>query len=84
MIYDNTIDFYPTPESLLEKITQGIDWKKVGTILEPSAGKGNIAEYVRKQIEGENGRRRTSDIDCIEINPELRATLTGNVTMSHI
>lgn len=77
MIYDNTIDFYPTPESLLEKITQGIDWKKVGTILEPSAGKGNIAEYVRKQIEGENGRRRTSDIDCIEINPELRATLTG-------
>ena len=39
-------DYYPTPESLLEKITAGIDWIIVTSVLEPSAGKGNIAEFV--------------------------------------
>ena len=41
-------DFYPTPESLLDRITIGIDWKLINSVLEPSAGRGNICEYVKR------------------------------------
>ncbi len=64
-------DYYPTPESLLKEITAGIDWKSIDYVLEPSAGKGNIAEYVKQA----KGRWSQIDIDCIEIEPELRAIL---------
>lgn len=72
-------DFYPTPESLLDKITVGLDWPKVKYLLEPSAGRGNICEYVKKTCASiKEGYYRTPlevDIDCIEIEPELRAIL---------
>lgn len=66
----NSEEFYPTPTELLDKITVGINWWTVGTVLEPSAGKGNIADFVRDKNEN-------MDIDCIELDPELRSTLTG-------
>ena len=34
-------DFYPTPSTLAGKMLAKVDWKKVNTILEPSAGKGD-------------------------------------------
>ena len=37
-------EFYPTPRELLEKITEGIDWKRLQSVLEPSAGKGDIVD----------------------------------------
>ena len=43
MFTDNK-DFYPTPQNLIEKMLDGLDWKMINTILEPSAGKGNIVE----------------------------------------
>ena len=43
-------------------------------MLEPSAGKGNIAEYIKELREN---RYRELDIDCIEIEPELQAILKG-------
>lgn len=61
-------DYYPTPEDLLIKITEGMKWHEINYILEPSAGKGNICEFVRKQ-------NRELEIDCIEIEPELRSIL---------
>ena len=64
----NVDEFYPTPESLLEKITTGINWKKVTSILEPSAGKGDIAEYVKSKF---YKFYRDIDIDCIEIDKDL-------------
>lgn len=64
-------DYYPTSESLLQEITAGLDWQNITYVLEPSAGKGNIAEYVKQA----KGRRSQVDIDCIEIEPELRAIL---------
>ena len=64
-------DYYPTPSSLLKEITAGLDWKSIKYVLEPSAGKGNIAEYVK----GAKGKWSQVDIDCIEIEPELRAIL---------
>ena len=72
----NAEEFYPTPESLLDKITIGVDWTQVQTVLEPSAGKGNIVEYVKKRH-----KLRTwdewMDIDCIEVDEDLRSTLKG-------
>lgn len=74
-------EFYPTPVSLLDEITTGIQWRDIQSVLEPSAGKGDIAEYIREHIE--KARRYSSydydeiDIDCIEIDPDLRSVLTG-------
>lgn len=34
--------FYPTPPDLAEKLLAGIDWYMIETILEPSAGKGDL------------------------------------------
>ena len=71
-------DFYPTPESLLWKITTGIDWTQIESVLEPSAGRGNICDYVRQKKEAYYSRwseSRFDDIDCVEIEPELRAIL---------
>jgi len=79
--------FYPTPEALADKLFTGLDWRSIGSILEPSAGKGDLARYCarirfcrthsypphddyswREAIEH-------ADIDCIEIDPTLRAVL---------
>ena len=35
-------EFYPTPRELLDKITMDIDWRMIRSVLEPSAGKGDI------------------------------------------
>ena len=42
---EQTSEFYPTPQSLVEKMLQGIDWAYIHTILEPSAGKGDILRW---------------------------------------
>ena len=72
-------DYYPTPETLLQEITAGLDWEHINYVLEPSAGKGNIVEHVITckddwSLRG-NWRKSNVDIDCIEIEPELRAIL---------
>ena len=41
-------DFYPTPENIINKMLFDIDLKMIQTILEPSAGKGNIIEYTKE------------------------------------
>ena len=68
-------DFYPTPRKLMEQIFDGVDWKKVKVVLEPSAGKGDMAQFVLEQME--KNYCYEPDLDCIEIEPELRNTLTG-------
>lgn len=67
---ENFINFYPTPENLLRDITAGIKWWEIDGILEPEAGKGDIVDFVM-------GKRSDRTVDCIEINPELQATLKG-------
>lgn len=68
-------EFYPTPMKLMEKIFDGVDWKKVKVVLEPSAGKGDMAQFILEQME--KNYCYEPDLDCIEIEPELRNTLTG-------
>ena len=49
-LYEEDMQYYPTPKALLDKICEGMDWRKIQTVLEPSAGKGDIAEYVKEAI----------------------------------
>lgn len=72
--------FYPTPSDVAGKLLSGVDWRKVRTILEPSAGRGDLLEFAMKR--NKNGFRGYSyqdldDIDCIEIDPNLQAMLIG-------
>ena len=53
MFTDNK-DFYPTPQNLIDKMLDGLDWKMIHTVLEPSAGKGNIVEALKKKEDFNN------------------------------
>ena len=56
-------DFYPTPESVIGQMLQGHDVAgKI--ILEPSAGSGNIVEYLQKNF--------AKEVIACEINEKLR------------
>lgn len=77
-------DFYPTPDTLIEKMLEMIDIDKllkIKYVLEPSAGKGNIVNYLlNKKISLKNyGFEKTVslslDIDCIEIDNNLLSIL---------
>ena len=83
-------ELYPTPVSFLEKIEADFAdmWEKLPrdiSILEPSAGKGDIANWFNKRASDNyywrQGKKNLyftkADIDCIEIEPELRSMLKG-------
>lgn len=69
------IDFYPTPEDLIEKLVSELKWGKINSILEPSAGKGDICDYVEKRFNEHNYHE--ADLDVIEINADLQHILRG-------
>lgn len=76
---EHTSEFYPTPQNLIEKMLQGVDWDYVNTILEPSAGKGDILRGIA--LRNNNGyyySKDRFDVDCIEIDPNLRQILKYN------
>lgn len=60
-------DFYPTPEDVIIKMLQGYDVSGK-TILEPSAGKGNIVDYLK---------REGAEVIACENNTDLLKILTG-------
>ena len=60
----NNKNFYPTPIALATKLIDGLDFNR-STVLEPSAGKGDIARMIKNQS-------RTATIHLIEIEPELQ------------
>lgn len=77
-MFNNNKNFYPTPEKIIDKMTNTIDFSMISTILEPSAGKGNIVEY----LEGKKGnkysyKRYDFSVDCIEKSETLQAVLRG-------
>lgn len=74
MNYNFNEEFYPTPKSLLNKIFDGVDWKQVDTILEPSAGNGDIIEFIQNSEEAHR-YHHNFEIDCIEKDPNLQAVL---------
>ena len=78
----NIKDFYPTPNHVISKMLQGIEWRNISSILEPSAGKGDLCNGISQKIKLntygddklENAKRK---IDTIEINPMLQHILKG-------
>lgn len=95
-------NFYPTPENIAEQLLQGIDLSRVQYVLEPSAGKGDLAritagirwrmihryrhiktglwvnDYIPKSEYEWREAYNNISIDCIEIDPVLRAVLESN------
>lgn len=76
-------DFYPTPSNVAGKLLAGVNWRGVDTVLEPSAGKGDLIDHTKAAKRGhfyhltghdysENGKL---DVDCIEIDTNLQAIL---------
>lgn len=65
-------EFYPTPEELVNKMLDGVNLNYVKTVLEPSAGKGDIVQGLKSHAKYQN-----LDIDCVEINKDLRNCLKG-------
>ena len=78
-------EFFPTPPRLISRMLAGIDFGTIATVLEPSAGKGDIAASIAKRLEyagrgsyrNRDGDDWKSAVDCIEIDPTLRNTLKG-------
>ena len=70
------VGFFPTPAALVEEMIELAEITEGMSVLEPSAGKGDIAEAVR---------RITSDVSVIEIAEPLREILEmkGFVTLAN-
>lgn len=78
-MFENINGFYPTPKNLIEKMLSGLDFKMIKNILEPSAGKGDIVDELRKkeQLCSSTYNKFSFDIDCIEIDHNLQYILKG-------
>lgn len=74
--------FYPTPEKVADKLFEGLKWYEIADVLEPSAGKGNLAASLSKAFFRQQDYKPYRDdyrhikIDCIEIDPYLRSILS--------
>lgn len=77
--------FYPTPKELIDKMLNGIDFRYVNRVLEPSAGTGNLADEVWKRMWSLRNNKYYGSfrddfnnyVDCVEIEPDFRQFLTG-------
>lgn len=67
-------EFYPTPPDLASKMLDGIDFRQIHTVLEPSAGSGGLVLALSRQIKDRFNHNRL-DVDCVELDPNLRAVL---------
>lgn len=64
-------EFFPTPRPLIEQMLTKVS-SDAKYFLDPSAGKGDIADVLKAR-----DRWGSRQVDCIEIHPELIATLQG-------
>ena len=65
-------EFYPTPASLARRMVAKIEYAYSDSILEPSAGKGDLVEAIESRNQYWAAR-----VDCIESDENLIATLRG-------
>lgn len=72
-------DYYPTPQNLLDKMLCDLDFSMIKSILEPSAGKGDIVDTLKKkeEIRSYGYNKYQFDIDCIEADQNLQYILKG-------
>ena len=64
--------FYPTPRPLAEKMLAGLDMRFVETVLEPSAGKGDLITAIGWKNLANYYHDRPIEVDFCEIDPYLR------------
>ena len=80
-MFKNIPDFYPTPPHLITKMLDKLDFKMISSILEPSAGSGNLVEAIIEKFKLSRShyynREAIWDIDTIELEEDLRHILTG-------
>lgn len=80
MFKDNP-DFYPTPTKLIHKMLSKIDFRCIRSVLEPSAGKGDLLEGINKKFEcaqySSYNKDKKYDIDAIELDNNLQYILQG-------
>ena len=83
--FGDSVEFFPTPKALAGRMIGKINWRHVNTILEPSAGKGDIVAALSEcshtwksvlynQYDSDGIYKK---IDCIELDPNLQALLKG-------
>lgn len=80
-IVKNDNQFFPTPMLFAEKILSEIQWDMIETVLEPSAGKGDLIEAILRRREAASYSSRCDksfSIDAIEIDPYLREILKSD------
>lgn len=72
-------DFYPTPKNIIAKMLCDIDFTMIKSILEPSAGKGDIVEALKEKekIHSYGHNKYQFDVDCIENDHNLQHILKG-------
>lgn len=72
-------EFYPTPQNIIDKMLCDLDFSMIKSILEPSAGKGDIVEAIKKkeEIRSYGYNKYKFDIDCIEADQNLQHILKG-------
>lgn len=70
--------FYPTPPSVARKMLADLDFRMIQTVLEPSAGKGDLIMTMAQEYSRYGHSRHTLDVDCCEIDPYLRSILKYN------
>ena len=71
------IDFYPTPPALVSRMLSEVDWRIVSAVLEPSAGKGDLADAIKRRSESARGYHQPAGVDCIELDANLQHILRG-------
>jgi len=79
--------FYPTPRKLAGMMLAGADWGKIETVLEPSAGKGDLVKAAANAFYNNvnyNSKERGLDVDCIEIDRYLQQILKYNFSNESI
>ena len=72
--------FYPTPAQVAARMLEGIDWHLITDVLEPSAGKGDLAEPITTRMAGRmygGDSQAKARIDCVELDENLRHILKG-------
>lgn len=78
-MFENNKDLYPTPQNLVNRMLLGLDLDMVNSILEPSAGNGNIVDTLKQKEASLNiyHKKYCLDIDCIEIDQNMQHILKG-------
>jgi len=72
-------NFYPTPDEAIKLLVDGMDLRNK-RILEPSAGKGNIVDFISKDMHNDRSwhdDRPAIKLDVLESEQELQSILQG-------